>query len=231
MRMTVDRDPAKDAVGRAAAELVESGMCLGLGSGSTFVTFLDHLARRVRESDLHVTGVPTSAGTSDRARALGISLTTLEETPHLDLAIDGADEVDPHKHMIKGGGAALAREKIVASAAAEMIVMVGESKMVEVLGKEFLLPVEVLPFGWGQCAARLRDLGCETQLRQIDGAPLRTDNDNYILDCDFRDGVPDPESLEKAINVIPGVLDNGLFTNMAGRVLVGNGDGQVRVVL
>ena len=228
--MTVDRDPTKDAVGRAAAELVETEMTLGLGSGSTFLLFLDHLARRMRQSDLRVKGVPTSVSTADRARELGIPLTTLEESRNLDLAIDGADEVDPHKHMIKGGGAALAREKIVASAAAEMIVMVGESKMVDVLGKDFLLPVEVLPFGWSQCAARLRALGCETRLREIDGSPLLTDNDNYILDCAFQDGIADPESLESRINLIPGVLDNGLFTNIAGRILVGDDSGQVRIV-
>jgi ribose 5-phosphate isomerase A len=228
--MTVSIDPAKDAVGQAAARLVEPGMRLGLGSGSTFLRFLEHLGQRVRDEGLDVVGVPSSEGTAARARELSVPLTTLDELDSLDLTIDGADEVDPAKHMIKGGGAALAREKIIATAAAEMIVMVGEDKMVDRLGRSFLLPVEVMPFGWRQAATRLREFGCEPGLRMKDDQPLITDNDNYILDCKFADGIPDPPSMESAINLIPGVLDNGLFTNLAGRVLVADEQGNVRVV-
>jgi len=223
-------DRAKDSVGHAAADLVESGMRLGLGSGSTFLRFLQHLARRVNDEGLEIVGVPSSDGTAARARALGVALTTLDELRGLDLTIDGADEVDPNKHMIKGGGAALAREKIVAAAADEMIVMVGENKMVGVLGQAFPLPVEVMQFGWNQVASRLREFHSEPRLRMKGGKPLITDNGNYILDCAFDGGIPDPVAMEAAINLIPGVLDNGLFTNLAGRVLVSDDNGEVRVV-
>ena len=223
-------DRAKDAVGRAAAQLVSSGMRIGLGSGSTFQCFLTHLATRVRDEDLDVVGIPTSEKTADSARELGVELTSLDDVMILDLTIDGADEVDPQKHMIKGGGTALAREKIVAAAAAEMIVMVGENKMVDVLGAAFLLPVEVLSFGWRSAEVRLRGFDCEPQLRMVDDSPLITDNGNYILDCKFAAGIADPVAMEREINAIPGVLDNGLFCNMAGRVLVADDDGNVRVV-
>jgi ribose 5-phosphate isomerase A len=223
-------DPAKDAVGRTAAQLVESGMRLGLGSGSTFLRFLEHLARRVKEEGLDVVGVPSSEGTAARARELGVPLTTLDQLQTLDLTVDGADEVDPNKHMIKGGGAALAREKIIAAAADEMIVMVGENKMVEVLGRAFLLPVEVMQFGWTRIATRLRELHAEPLLRLQEDQPLITDNGNYILDCRFENGIPDPVALEGTINLIPGVLDNGLFTNLAGRILISDELGKVRVV-
>jgi ribose 5-phosphate isomerase A len=228
--MTVAIDPAKDAVGRAAAQLVEPGMRLGLGSGSTFLRFLEHLGTRIRDEGLDVVGVPSSEGTAARARELSVSLTTLDDLDSVDLTIDGADEVDPAKHMIKGGGAALAREKIIAAAAGEMIVMVSESKMVDRLGRTFLLPVEVMPFGWRQVAARLRGFDCEPGLRMRGEQPLLTDNDNFILDCNFADGIADPVELERAINLIPGVLDNGLFTNMAGRVLIADPQGNIRVV-
>lgn len=223
-------DRAKDAVGRAAAQIVSSGMRIGLGSGSTFQCFLTHLAARIHDGELLVVGVATSEQTAASARELGIELTTLDEVVTLDLTIDGADEVDPRKHLIKGGGAALAREKIVAAAAAEMIVMVDEDKMVDVLGAAFLLPVEVLPFGWRSTQARLRQFDCEPQLRTIDESALITDNGNFILDCKFAAGIADPVAMERAINLIPGVLDNGLFCNMAGRVLVADDDGNVRVV-
>lgn len=223
-------DPAKQAAAVACAQLVESGMRVGLGSGSTFLLALEHLALRMREEGLDLVGVPTSEATARRARELGVPLSDLDELETLDIAIDGADEIDPAKHMIKGGGAALVREKIVAAAAAEMVVMVGADKLVEVLGKAFRLPVEVLPFGARQVAERLRKLGAEPELRRQDGSPLRTDNGNLILDCQFAEGIPDPAGLEARINLIPGVLDNGLFVGMAGRVMVGHDDGSVREI-
>jgi len=228
--MVEHAERAKDVAGQAAAQMVEDGMKIGLGSGSTFLRFLEHLATRVRDEGLNVVGVPTSEGTAARARELGVALTTLEAVKTLDIDIDGADEVDPNKHMIKGGGAALCREKIVAAASREMVVLVGENKMVQVLGREFLLPVEVMTFGWQQAAARLGALGCETALRMDGEQPLITDNHNFIIDCDFADGIHDPASLEREINAIPGTLDNGLFVGMAGRILVGNSDGEVRLV-
>lgn len=228
--MTEHADCAKDVAGQAAAQMIESGMKIGLGSGSTFLRFLEHLATRVREEGLEVVGVPTSEGTAARARELGIPLTTLEEVSTLDIDIDGADEVDPAKHMIKGGGAALCREKIVAAASREMVVLVGENKMVPVLGQLFLLPVEVMTFGWQQAATRLSSLGCTTQLRMAGERPLITDNHNFIVDCKFPDGIADPAAMEQIINAIPGVLENGLFVNMAGRILVGNDQGDVRLI-
>ncbi|MHC4514393.1 MAG: ribose-5-phosphate isomerase RpiA [Planctomycetota bacterium] len=221
-------EQAKRSAGRAAADLVESGMRVGLGSGSTFLHALERLAERQREEVLELLGVASSKATADRARELGIPLSSLDELERLDIAIDGADEIDAEKNMIKGGGAALAREKIVAAAAGEMVVIVGENKVVDVLGKAFPLPVEVLPFGWRQAATMLKALGCEPKLRRKgDGPPHRTDNGNYIVDCKF-DGIPDPAHLAPVINSIPGVVDNGLFVGMAGRVFVGNNDGEVR---
>ena len=227
-RMTWDQ--AKDAAGRAAAEWIEPGMRIGLGSGSTFLRFLAHLGRRVRDEGLAVVGVPTSEGTATRARQLGVPLTTLEEVDQLDLDVDGADEIDGQKRMIKGGGAALCREKIVAAASREMVVLVGENKLVEVLGVDFLLPVEVMTFGWRQADQRLISLGCTTRLRLVGDQPLLTDNHNFIIDCGFEGGITEPESLEAEINRIPGVLDNGLFIGLGGRVLVGNEDGSVRLI-
>lgn len=228
--MTENADRSKDVAGQAAAQMIESGMKVGLGSGSTFLRFLVHLATRVREEGLDIVGVPTSEGTAARARELGVALTTLEEVETLDIDVDGADEVDPGKNMIKGGGAALCREKIVAAASREMVVLVGENKMVPVLGKAFLLPVEVMTFGWRQAAARLAALGCETRIRMTDDQPLVTDNHNFIVDCAFPDGIADPAGMEQTINTIPGVLDNGLFVGMAGRILVGNDRGEVRLI-
>ncbi|MEQ1634712.1 MAG: ribose-5-phosphate isomerase RpiA [Planctomycetota bacterium] len=223
-----DTNAAKRAVAYAAADLVKDGMRLGLGSGSTFLFVLERLAERMRKDGLRVAGVPTSAGTASAAQKHGIPLLSLVEVDSLDLAIDGADEIDPSKHMIKGGGAALAREKIVAAAAKEMVVIVDESKLVPVLGARFPLPVEVLAFGWKQTERAVADTGCSTTLRRTaSNDPVVTDNGNYILDCKF-DGITDPKQLHDLLNAIPGVLDNGLFVGMAGRVIVGNPDGKVR---
>lgn len=217
---------AKRSAGRAAADLVVSGSRLGLGTGSTFVHVLDRLHERMREEGLEVVGVPTSEATARRARELGIPLCDLAEVEGLDLAIDGADEVDPAKNLIKGAGGALVREKIVASAAPEMIVVVTSNKMVDHLGA-FPLPVEVLRFGWQQTGRALAGLGCEPTLRtRDDGEPYATDNANYVFDCAFG-RIDDPAALEAEINLIPGVLDNGLFVGMATRILVASDDGQV----
>lgn len=221
-------EQAKRTAGRAAANLVESGMRVGLGSGSTFLHALERLAERQREEVLEILGVPTSRATAARARALGIPLSSLDELERLDIAIDGADEIDANKNMIKGGGAALASEKIVAAAAGEMIVVVGENKVVDVLGRGFALPVEVLPFGWRQATATLKTLGCEPVLRQgKGGVPHTTDNGNYIVDCKFEE-ILDPSGLSARINNVPGVVEDGLFVGLAGRVFIGNNDGEVR---
>ena len=204
---------------------------LGLGTGSTVQFALERLGQRIREDGLRIRGVPTSEATAREATALGIALTDLQADPELDLTIDGADEVDRRKNLIKGGGAALTREKIVAAASREMVVIIGRSKLVERLGVDFLLPVEVLDFGLEPCRRRLAALGCETFVRQGPGAQLFTsDNGNRIVDCRFSQGIEDPLALEAAIDLIPGVLECGLFCGLAGRVIVGKEDGSVETL-
>ena len=210
----------KKAVGYRAASFVEEGMVIGLGTGSTFRFALEKLAERVQDEGLRFLGVPTSKDTERKARALGVPLTTLDENPVLDLTLDGADEVDPQKNLIKGGGGALLREKVVASVSKEMIVLVGENKMVDQLGRSFLLPVD----------NELKEMGCSPFLRTgQDGEPFFTDNGNFIIDCKF-EGIEDPEKLERTINNIPGAIENGLFVGRAGRILVGKEDGSVREI-
>jgi len=223
-------DVGKRAAARLAADMVQSGMRLGLGSGSTFLLVLERLSERVRDEKLDIAGVPTSKGTAEAARRFGIPLLSMTEIDQLDLAIDGADEIDPKKNMIKGGGAAHVREKIVAAAAKEMLVVVDESKLVEVLGRRFLLPVEIMQFGWRQAARAIAATGCTPQLRAVaSGEPLITDNGNYILDCKY-DGITDPATLHDQLNALPGVLDCGLFVGMAGRVIVGERSGNARII-
>jgi len=211
---------AKRAVAFAAADLVQSGTTIGFGSGSTFLFVLERLAQRIRDEGLQVRGAPTSNGTAEAARRLDIPLVTLDEVERLDLAIDGADEVDPNKHLIKGGGAAHTRERIVAATADELVVIVDDSKLVDVLGKAFRLPVEVLPFGWTHARRRVEATGCTTTLREKDGATLVTDNGNWILDCSYPDGIADPAALAAQLDATVGVVDHGLFVGMTGRVLV-----------
>lgn len=219
---------AKRAAARAAADLVETGMRVGLGTGSTFTHALDRLAERMRDEGLELVGVPTSEATAARAHELGIPLTTLDAVDRLDLAIDGADEVDPAKNLVKGGGGALTREKIVAAVAGRIVVVVGENKLVDWLGQTFRLPVEVMEFGARQVARRLEtEFGWEPELRMQGAVPYLTDNGNWIYDC----RVPaafDPAPVETALNCIPGVVENGLFVGLTGAVLVGNADGSVR---
>lgn len=224
-----DPNVAKRAAAYAAADLVPSGKTIGLGSGSTFAFVIERLAQRIAKDGLQVRGVPTSEGTAALARAAGVPLLTLDDVDQLDLAIDGADEVDPKKHLIKGGGAAHVRERIVAAAARELIVIVDESKLVPVLGKVFQVPVEVLPFGWRHAERRVAATGCKPKRRERDGNPVVTDNGNWILDCQY-DGIPDPAALARTLDGLVGVVDHGLFVGMAGRVVVANKAGQVRIL-
>jgi ribose 5-phosphate isomerase A len=220
----------KRAAAFAAADLVQDGMRLGLGSGSTFLFVLERLQERMKKEKLRISGVPTSVGTAQAAQKHGVPLLSMVEVDELDLAIDGADEIDGNKCMIKGGGAALTREKIVAAAAREMVVIVDESKIVPVLGARFPLPVEVLQFGWKQSVRAIEATGCVATLRRTKtDDPVVTDNGNYVLDCKY-EGIADPARLHDRLNAIPGVLDNGLFVGMAGRVLVGQADGKVRLL-
>ncbi len=220
---------AKRSAGRAAADLVESGMRVGLGTGSTFEHVLERLAERIGEG-LQVVGVPTSETTARQARELGVPLCDLEDVDELDLDIDGADEVDPARHLVKGGGGALVREKIVAAASREMVVVVSANKLVDRLGTTMPLPVEVLRFGWRQTSRALEALGGKPTLRsKADGSTFESDNGNYVLDCAFG-AIEDPPGLAQSISGIPGVLDHGLFCGMAGRVIVGEQDGTSRLL-
>ena len=223
-------NPAKRAAAFAAADLVPTGATIGLGSGSTFAFVLERLAERMQKDGFTVRGVPSSIATADIAKRLGVPLVSLDEVERLDLTIDGADEVDPRKNLIKGGGGAHVRERIVAEAAKEMIVVIDEQKLVDVLGKAFLLPVEVLPFGWMQTARAIAATGCTTKRREgADQKPYVTDNGNWILDCKYA-GIDDPALLDAQLGGLTGVVDHGLFVGIAGRIVVGNADGKVRIL-
>lgn len=216
----------KQVSGRAAAEEIEDGMTLGLGTGSTVHFALERIAERVRDEGLNVRGVPTSLDTERKARELGIPLATLEEVERIDLTIDGADEVDPDLQLIKGGGGALLREKVVASISRRMLVVVGRDKLSARLGTSFLLPVEIVPFARPTVRRALLGLGCAPVLR-VTGRdePYCTDNGNQILDCHFEGGIPDPRGLELELARIPGVVESGLFIDLAHAVVVGEFDG------
>ena len=225
----MDRDAAKKAAGEAAATLVRDGMDLGLGTGSTAACALDAIGRRVREENLDVRGVPTSFGAERRARAHGIPLTTLDEVSTLDLAVDGADEVNEGLQLIKGGGGAHSREKVVATQAERFVVLVDPTKKVNRLGEQMPVPVEVLPMAVAPVRQALEDLGARPELRmstEKDG-PVVTDQGLWLLDAYFPDGVTDPEALNRTLCRRPGVLDHGLFLNEATDLFVGHPEGTV----
>jgi len=216
---------AKQRAGFRAAEFVEDGMSVGLGTGSTAYWLVERLAERVRDEDLRVRCVPTSRRTEEQARSLGIPLVSLGEAGELDIAIDGADEVGPDLALIKGGGGALLREKLVASAARRFVVIADASKRVEVLGR-FPLPVEVVPFAWELTARRVAAVTkVEPVLRRAEGGETYvTDNGNYILDC--RCGrIPDPARTERELKSLTGVVESGLFVGMADLAVVSTDEG------
>lgn len=221
---------AKRMAALAAMELVEDGMVIGLGTGSTTAYFIEELGRRVREG-LKVRGVPTSYQAYLKAVEAGVPTTTLEEVGELDLAVDGADEVDEGLNLIKGMGAALAREKVVDSAAKTLAIVVDESKLVRRLGETKPVPVEVLPFAHSYVARRLRELGGEPRLRmagEVKDGPVVTDNGNFVIDVRFPP-IEDPERLEREIKAIPGVVEVGIFAGMADVVYVGGPGGVVKL--
>ena len=225
----MDRDAAKKAAGEAAATLVRDGMCLGLGTGSTAAYALEAIGRRVQEENLDVQGVPTSFGAERRARAHGIPLTTLDEAPALDLAVDGADEVDEDLRLIKGGGGAHSREKVVATQAERFVVLVDPTKTVDRLGEQAPVPVEVLPMAVSPVRQGLEELGARPELRmssEKDG-PVVTDQGLWLLDAHFPEGIADPGALNQALCTRPGVLDHGLFLDEATDLFVGRPDGSV----
>lgn len=211
----------KQRSAEAACEYVKDGMIVGLGTGSTAEFAVKKIGELVRNG-LSIRGIPTSDATKILAESEGIPLIDFSETMFIDLTIDGADEIDANLNMIKGGGAALLREKIVASASREEIIIVSVSKLVQQLGA-FPLPVEVIPFGWQVVFNQLESLQGNPELRLKQGQPSVTDQGNFIVDCHFRK-IENPEQLEQNLNMIPGVVENGLFINLCTRMIMADGE-------
>ena len=219
-----NRDALKRTAAARAVEFVEDGMVLGLGTGSTATFVIEHLAARVARG-LRITAIPTSEHTAEIARGLGIPLATFGEHRHVDLAIDGADEVERATlNLIKGHGGALLREKIVAAASTRFVVVVDDEKLVDRLGERMPVPVEVVQFGWQATAAALAQLGAEPALRQNEGRSFVTDGGNFILDCRFGP-IADPERTERLVNLTVGVVENGLFVGRSSAVVVASEGG------
>lgn len=221
--MTARADEQKIRAAARSLDYVEPGMTLGLGTGSTAAHMVRLLGERVR-AGLAVRGVPTSRATEALAAEAGIPLLTLEDVTRLDLTIDGADEVDGALRLIKGGGGALLREKVVASVSDRLVIIADHSKRVERLGA-FPLPVEVVRFAWKVVAEALGADGAPVALRMREGAPFVTDEGHYILDCAFG-AIADPDALAARIAAIPGVVDHGLFIDMADVVIFAGDDGE-----
>lgn len=227
-------DKAKFVAAKRAVDFVENGMKVGLGTGSTAAWMVRCLGERVREEGLRIVGVPTSTRTAELARAVGIKIASLDDVKWLDLTIDGADEVDQNLALIKGGGAALLQEKIVATASDQMIVIADAAKEVQQLGN-FPLPIEVVPFGWQTTKALVEEtlesldvLARDVTLRMNGDRPLITDESNYILDLHLR-RIGNPRQMALILNQIPGVVENGLFIDICDILVLGHGDGRVTV--
>jgi ribose 5-phosphate isomerase A len=229
--MTTDHNAkliAKKAAGQAAAELVQDGMLIGLGTGSTAAFFIEALSKKCKEG-LKISAVATSEQSARQAQQLDIPLEDPETITSLDLTVDGADEIDPHKNMIKGGGGALLREKLLAQASQEMIVVVDESKLVEHLGTH-PLPVEIVPFLYRSTLQRLANEGYQGVLRlNRDKDPYVTDNGNYIVDIHYSDPILNPIKEQERLKNITGVIETGLFFHLAGRVIIGYENGSFKI--
>lgn len=213
----------KQQVGKAAADLVKSGMIVGLGTGSTTAFMIQYVGERLQKGDLqNIQGIPTSFQSSVLAKQYGIPLTTLDTVDRIDIAIDGADEVDPHKNLIKGGGAAHTQEKIIDYLADQFVVVVDSGKLVDQLGSTFAVPVEVLPMAMTPVMRAIEKLGGKPTLRMgvKKAGPVITDQGNMVIDVKF-DKIEQPAELEKTLNNIPGVLENGLFIGVTDLILVG----------
>ena len=232
----MEKEELKKLAGEKAVEHIENGMIVGLGTGSTVEYTLRRLGKAIRDG-LKIKGIPTSIHTKRIAKEENIPLTTLDENPEIDITIDGADEVDSNLNLIKGGGGALTREKIIAFNSKKVIIVVDDSKIVKALGIDFPLPVEVTKFGWAATKKTLEGFGwtpdernskeiyCIVERRMImEDEPFITDNGNYILDCDFV-RIDEPEQLHVNINNIPGVVENGLFIGLVDEVIVGGKQG------
>ncbi len=217
----------KQLAAEKAVEFIEDGMVVGLGTGSTAYWAIHKIAQRIQEG-LRIRAVASSRDSEELANKLGIPMVPFSEIEVIDLTIDGADEVDPHLNLIKGGGGALVREKILASNSKRFFVIVDESKRVEHLG-QFPLPVEIVPFAANFTINKLKELGCNTRIRMSNDKEYITDNGNIIVDCNF-EKIVEPRELNKQINLIPGVLDNGLFTRMVSSLIIGYNDGKVKII-
>lgn len=224
MNVTTPQDRLKKLAAEKAVESVENGMVVGLGTGSTAYFVVERIGELLKKGEIRgVLGVPTSKKTAEQARSLGIPLASLDERPALDLAIDGADEVDPDLNLVKGRGGALLREKMVEKAASRFIVVVDETKLVAGLGTSGAMPVEVVQFCHSYNAKRLESLGCDVRLRmeRADAErPFVTDNGNFILDCFFSTPIRSPRETAAAIEGFTGVVEHGLFLDMATEIVV-----------
>ena len=220
-------DQEKEAAARASLRFVRDGDIVGLGTGSTAVYAVRFLGERV-QAGLKIRGIPTSIHTQELATSLGIPLTTLDEVQEIDVTIDGADEFDPQLRLIKGGGGALLREKIVASATKKFVIIADSSKQVPMLGK-FPVPVEVIKFAEALVAKKIAALGAAVTARgAASGKPFTTDEGNHILDCNFGQ-IADPAALARELEGMPGVVEHGLFIGMAAVALIGRGDGVIEL--
>jgi ribose 5-phosphate isomerase A len=221
---------ARRKAGLAGAALVRDGMVVGLGTGSTAAFAIEEIGRRVREEKLSLLGVPTSWSAAELARKAGIEVRGINDVPRVDLALDGADEVGPGLALIKGGGAAHTQEKVIASAAARFVVLVDDGKVVARLGEKWPVPIEVLPFALRPVERALETLGAKPELRKGSGkdGPIVTDLGNLVVDAKFP-GIDDAAALARALDAIPGIVEHGLFVDLADEAIVGSRqDGSVR---
>ncbi len=230
MPHNIEQDTWKQQAGTTAAKLVEDGMVIGLGTGSTASYLIYALAQRILSGLRIVGAVPSSNVTKELAGNLNIPITDLDTYPELDLYIDGADEIDPQLRLLKGAGGALLREKIVASSARRFIVVADITKKVTQLGHQFPLPVEVIPLAVTPISKRISTLGANVKIRQLAGQPFVTDNQNFIVDCTFPTGIANPEELDDQLHSIVGVVETGLFLHMAERALIGGPDGVQNII-
>ena len=218
----------KQLAAEKAVSFLDNGMTIGLGTGSTAYWAIEKIGEKVKKEGWNIKAIATSVVSEEQARGLGIPIFDFSSIKSIDITIDGADEVDPKLQLIKGGGGALLREKIVAVNTKQVIIVADESKWVETLGK-FPLPVEVVHFGWERTFDKLQMLGCEAKRRMKGTIPYLTDNGNYIVDCAFGE-IKDPPLLQELVNAITGVVDNGLFIHIASKLVLGLNNGETRVI-
>lgn len=217
----------KQLAGEVAAASIKDGMCVGLGTGSTAYFAIKKIGQRIKDEGLKIKCIATSNESEQLAKDCNIAIYDFDKIKKLDITIDGADEVDENFNLIKGGGGALLREKIIAYITNHYTIIVDQSKMVKALGK-FPLPVEVVQFGWQRTFDHLQHLGCFPKLRERNGETFITDNGNIILDCDFTE-IENPEALQANVHAIPGVIEIGLFVNRVNTLIVGNKDGNTQI--